>query len=259
MAGRFTLFILLLMMVGQACRPEGGDIVIKTDPEFYVSVREALGPSPRPVEIVLTTRESLPCLQSNLIYSYHKSNRVLEIVIEGFHFPDPCVPAFTHNTTIIHTSWFDQTTYHLKLGIGEFIHNSAVLVKNGQSLQLYLSGKDGFEVPNYQVLSLPDQAVWGRIDILDSTALHAVQSFLEDHIYHHDVLTAGHYGHFEIRQDGEVIVPDFMGTLHPQATLSFACLTSDSGSEIKDALQGLLATYQGQLQIKCWTSQQRVL
>jgi hypothetical protein len=258
MATRILVFFYFILTVGQACRPAGEDFAINTAPEFTVGIREALGPAPRSLELLFATRDTLPCRHAQLQYTLLRTNRMLDLKILGFYFPDPCYPALHPYQTAINSTWSDPASYHVQLGIGEFIRNSMVLTINEAMAQIYLAGKDGFELAWPSIHRLPEEARWGRIELMDTTGLEATQALLDSYIYTRPQLAEGHYGHFEILP-GQ-ITQLTQAPLHDIATyiFSFSCLW-DGGSELADALQALSDALPGKIEVHLWSPQQQLL
>ncbi|MCF8237200.1 MAG: hypothetical protein K9I85_03525 [Saprospiraceae bacterium] len=250
------LFLVLLLILANGCRPSGEDFIISIPAEFTIAVREALGPSPRSNELVIIGLQDQPCTGTTLDYTWTVENQGGHLNIQGYTLPSPCTGPSKQVITKIPLIWKTPGEYPVTINLRNSFFNPGNLQISSTELTLKMYSQHGISVQTLPVQRLPDDLLWGYITSDDPLQMESIQEFLSQWPGESPLPLSGAFGHFSISSTGAFTMVPVAGDIltHPvtfiRKGIDRVIFTEAMNAFLQDSngqIQGVLFCPEGQL------------
>lgn len=194
---------LLLAAIGVGCKLsdiEDPIVVSKVEKEFFVEMREQLGPSPRNLSILLRTIKVQDCLNSGIRYDLAEMPSRIRIDIDGIRTPTDCMPGAAPARETIDLDPIAPTLINFDINLKNTVNNQGLLGITQDAYTLDLETEEGLVLVNKQLRRIPDLTIWGYVTYTTVQGQVHAANFVNELAGISDITSflTGSYGHFTV-------------------------------------------------------------
>lgn len=209
MRSRLTTAIFFILLIGfiQGCQLASvGDPIVVSDieEEFYLDLKERLGPDQRSLILEVRTIEPKPCKNYLIRHRVERSGSFLSVSLNDIVEPEDCAPGEAPAQSDVLLGVLNPDYYQLSVDLKQAVINQGQLRVRTGSYHVEMDTEDGIVWLHNELIRIPEQTLWGYLSHSGSAAAEqATTTFLEElrAIVAPKTLNTGYYGHFTISGD----------------------------------------------------------
>ncbi len=241
---RFAI-LLLLFYAQTACLLDNSslsnDNLVEIPQTFSLSFYENIDSFPRKLILRFQTLEDYPCQNTSIIVEDYFENGARNINLKDVIEPDDCLAGSAPAKAQHKLGYLPQGQHKLKFIIKNLIENSGYLEVSPERYYLNLSTEDGLSVERYELMRLPENALWGFIPYEEQQTAQ-VQAFISEleALSQPPHLPKGDYGFFVLNGE-DIIFHRPEAWVNDSRLMEFFLRQAEPSEE--NALKDLLSTY----------------
>ncbi len=242
--GKF-MALLLLFSCPTACRldetPLYNDSLVEIPETFSISFHEAIDSFPRKLVFAFKTLEEYPCQNTSILIEDYFQNGARNINLKEVTEPEDCLVGYAPAKAQLDLGFLIQGQHKLNFIIKSLIQNTGYLEVSPERYTLNMRSEDGLVVERYELMRLPENAIWGYL-LHEEQQTDLAEAFLLelDALSQPAHLPAGDYGFFSLNGE-EVIFHRPEAWINDDRLMAFFLRSIDPSME--NSLQELLHAY----------------
>lgn len=199
--------MLLALSAGYACHVDDGTdgkIQIGVEDDLVLDMVQTLSQNGSRLNLIFQSEDAYTCEGAAYDYTLKTSTEDIGIHLTGIFVPQPCAggsaPAVTEMPMPRH-----EGTYAVAIDIGDIIHNTGILVNEGDKYQLFMNETHGMTLSHDVMFKIPDQTLWGYVyHPTEQAAAWAEVNTVLTSYGGASQLASGYYGFFDVYGTGEI-------------------------------------------------------
>lgn len=204
------LFVAILLI---SCSKENGSYsVLNLEGEFIINVNQSLTEEGPWVSLDISTVHTQECGSSEIIYEIRQEESGVNLVLEDISVEDDCATEEGIVTQKIALP-NQQKDIDIAISLRDVIKNKGTIQVDDDKFTLNLNTTNGIILARYIVNRIPEDLVFGTINIEDATTIDQVTVGLDS--LSDQSLDIGHYGIFTNTANGfNILDHDVVGNNH---------------------------------------------
>jgi hypothetical protein len=246
---KFYLGLIGVLLLAAGCNLDSDTVVVPdVEDEFYLELAEDFENGNRSLNWKLRTIESVGCEDAGIDYTFHwQEGQTLVLSINQVLTSSDCDPADEPARALVEIGTLSNGFYPVSIALRETLEREGTLRVSDSFFQIEIESGGGVLPLRERLFRMPEHTLWGYIDHqgIDSLSNAAADFYAElEQITERQVLTDGHYGFFESRNNGdEIFFPEIAASA--STTLAFQrTLTADRKTAVIELINTYRETYE---------------
>jgi hypothetical protein len=175
------------------------------DNDISIRMIETIDGAKRTLQFFCLTKEVYPCINYQISTTYNQTEDKINVTFGDVIRSEICLTAIGPAQSSIDLGTLNNGDYQLNINSSE-----GKLVVSDESYTITFSENEQFEIVNSPLMRIPANTIWGTVGYHEISTSALVRTFIDSLQQLGAVeqkYKQGHYGEYEIDEDGQIVQP----------------------------------------------------